>query len=278
MASFCSLCNVSVPADQLQIHRTSATHLGNFRLRTENPVNFPASNFPTNEENPPWASLPYVETTQWGYKCLWCQRMMQTGDQMDMHLNGKEHSRRCINSGISPYGDPTHEKEATEYVRMYGHDPYARLAHWPDCIEESGQFWTCRVCKDGKKKYQTQRDVNDHLRDESHISRASYDYQSSGPGTPSNEWPDCIVKDGHFWKCTLCNNKFNAPQTVEIHLEHPKHLKRVARTNHQFADSSFESDETEGCYLCMDLYDDDDHLSSLGHICAMYCTTVDGFA
>ncbi len=300
MASFCSLCNVSVAPEQLHAHRTSAIHFENYRRRKQLSELFPPNqtnsastpSFPSSSSSDqhmeqagysdpatePWMSLPYVEATQWGFKCLWCDRMMHSADQMDMHLHGKEHSRRCINSGISPYGDPDHEAEAIAYVQLYGHDPYARLAHWPDCIEASGQFWVCKLCKDGKKKYQTQRDVNDHLSEESHIRHMAGDYLSSGTNSPNQEWPACVVQDGHFWKCTRCNLKFNSPQGVEAHLVHPRHVKRAAPASNQTHEWS---DTLLGCYLCMDFYDklvEDDHMSSLGHICAMYCITVDGFA
>ena len=126
----------------------------------------------------PYAQVPrnrwpkYVESLPDGsYRCMWCDgRSLTCAETLEMHLRGKEHTKRCANSSIPPYGSDGHFTEANRYVAEYGHDPYARLKHWPQCIVEEGMFYVCRCC--GSRKYQTQRAVNDHLAEQSHIHRA----------------------------------------------------------------------------------------------------------
>jgi len=196
---------------------------------------------------PVWPA--YVDITPLGfYRCLWCESsQLQSSEVLEMHLRGKDHTKRCYNSSISPYGSETHLQEVTEYVKLYGHDPYARLQPWPECIVEEGIFYVCRCC--GNRKFQTQRAVNEHLLEASHIDRAgrfddvspmrqrppSDNHQAASPATSSDAWmrdpawPDCIVddEDGMHWRCSLCAKKFNAHGIVDAHLEHPKHLAKL---------------------------------------------------
>ena len=103
------------------------------------------------------------------FKCHWCEKLLFGDEQLEGHLQGKEHRKKCLNSDISPYGMPDHFKQVEEYVSAYGHNLYARLRHWPVCIVETAYDWACEVCK---KRFQTQASVNQHLEDPEHVSRS----------------------------------------------------------------------------------------------------------
>ena len=176
---------------------------------------------------------PYVQANADGsYVCLWCEsKLLASADQLSAHLYGKEHTKRCANSSISPYGSVGHEAEVAAYVTLYGHDPYARLRHWPACIEETELYWSCSAC--GGKKFQTQRAVNDHLLEASHADRLSRVTSQQAMNTSSpvsntaRDWPECIKDEGQFWTCTVCVKKFNSEALVNDHLVHPRHVQRV---------------------------------------------------
>lgn len=179
-----------------------------------------------------------VDSVNQSFKCIWCDRTLLGGDQLDMHLRGKEHTKRCANSDISPYGSESHDSEVRAYVAQYGHDLYARLVHWPDLIQVTDQYYRCSKCQ---KNFQTQKSVNQHLIDTDHAGRGvkaqrteisdgyaslTESLESIGFERPAT-WPACIVEEGDFWRCTLCDKKFNSSSIVEDHLVHPKHVGRV---------------------------------------------------
>lgn len=271
----------------------------------------------------PPASYPsYVDAVGDGtYRCLWCDaKLLASEDQLVAHLQGKEHTKRCANSGISPFGAPDHDAEVTLYVAEYGHNPYARMKHWPACIQENDMYWACTVC--GNKKFQTQRGVNDHLIESSHIERSNRstgDHAMAETGSPISgtrtpkQWPQCIVDDGDFWSCTVCGKKFNSEAVVDDHLQHPKHVQRVAyqaqvleaafapvaqtaapkdrfsAVKEQAATKQrlerlarFIDFDTKACSLCEEKFesvrDTENHIDDLIHIAHNYEFTIDNIA
>jgi hypothetical protein len=102
------------------------------------------------------------------YRCLWCEKTFYGEEQLEGHLQGKEHRKRCLNCDILPYGMPEHFREVEEYVSSYGHNLYARLKHWPVFIAETEYDWSCELCR---KRFQTQTLVNQHLTEVDHTDR-----------------------------------------------------------------------------------------------------------
>ena len=198
-----------------------------------------------NQEDDSYIYPAYVDIdpVNQSFRCVWCDRTLFSEDQLDMHLRGKEHTKRCANCDISAYGSEFHKDEVDAYVREYGHDLYARLKHWPQFIGETEQYWYCTSCG---KNFQTQRAVNLHLSEVDHSGTKAIKVQKTdneGGGYASlteslddqtrleerpDTWPDCIVEDGQFWKCTACNKKFNSNAIVESHLVHATHMRRTA--------------------------------------------------
>lgn len=179
------------------------------------------------------------------FRCIWCNKTLYGTEQLEGHLTGKGHRSRLLNMDISPYGLPTHFEEVEEYVSNYGHNLYARLKHWPVCIEETATDWLCRSCG---KRFQTHSAVNFHLKDVAHSPSGKPDVEmEEGGGYPELEtwerpahWPTCIVSDGNFWKCEICNKRFNNIQVVEIHLKHERHTNKLTEspTRVQMADAT----------------------------------------
>ena len=155
------------------------------------------------------------------YRCIWCDKKFFGEEQLESHLTSKGHRTRLINMDISPYGMDSHYQEVEDYVANYGHNLYARLKQWPECIEETPNDWYCALCR---KHFQTQRSVNMHLEDVQHGE--TYPRMEDEWQRPSH-WPSCIVADGIYWKCELCNKKFNSDEYVDQHLQHERHLSRV---------------------------------------------------
>jgi hypothetical protein len=267
---------MDVPTGDIESHRQTVTHLQKYhdRVLTADEAT-PLSRF---------SNLPYLETTEWGFKCNWCNKTLQSFDQLEGHLVGKEHTRFCSKVDIPPYGSAGHLEFAASYVQQYGNNPYARLVHWPDCIVDEGQHWVCRMCKN--LKFQTQKLVNDHLRDATHVKRnLELGRRAWDPlgetDIGSSQWPEYITQDDVHWKCSLCSKKFNSEQTLEKHLVHSKHINKVAIWRKGMGVEHTPSvNGLASCYLCMSHFDQsvEDHNRSLQHICATYCREVDGFA
>lgn len=195
-----------------------------------------------DQDSSPYPMYVDIDPVNQSFRCIWCDRTLYSQEQLNMHLRGKEHTKRCANCDISPYESENHIDEVQAYVREYGNNLYARLKHWPAFIGETDQYWYCSSCG---KNFQTQRAVNIHLNEVDHSGSKAVKLQktdSEGAGYVSlteslddqsrleerpNNWPDCIVADGHFWKCTACNKKFNSNAIVESHLVHPTHIKRT---------------------------------------------------
>jgi hypothetical protein len=168
------------------------------------------------------------------FRCLWCERTLYGKAQLEEHLEGNEHTRKCVNSDIPPYGSADHFEKVADYVNLYGHNVYARLKEWPECISEKATDWKCELCN---KHFQTQSGVSAHLKSSSHTSKLEIGYASlsesldadmSGEDIPN--WPACIQEDGLFWKCTFCDKKFNSVAQVDSHLQHPKHAANILGT------------------------------------------------
>jgi len=198
-------------------------------------------------------SLPvYIKRLEDGnYQCLWCDsKQLACLEFVTAHLRGKDHTKRCLNSGISPFGSSTHNQEAANYMSLYGTDPWARMRHWPACIADRGLYWECQLC--GNKKFQTQRAVNDHLLEKDHhevpsmsVERAVLNAWERDPS-----WPDCIVDEADFWLCNLCCKKFNAHSTVDQHLTHPRHLSKIPPAVKCDRFSAFIDPQQRECFLC----------------------------
>ena len=259
-------------------------------------------------------SLPsYVKRLVDGsFQCLWCDsKQLASLDFVEAHLRGKEHTKRCVNCGISPYGSSAHCQEAAEYISLYGMDPWARLKHWPACIVERGMFWECSQC--GGKKFQTQRAVNEHLLEKIHNHQVQQVHQvqdllmmssqdipvrlpMSTEDTPREfiwqrdaGWPACIVEDGEFWRCTLCKKRFNSNSTVDAHLKHPRHVASASVENsvraRALAKDRLEklgrsiNIERKECYLCErsfgSISEVEQHFQDLHHIANWYESTTD---
>ena len=250
------------------------------------------------------------------FQCLWCDsKQLACADILEAHLRGKDHNKRCGNSGISPYGSASHNQEATDYITLYGSDPWARLKHWPTCIVEKGMYWECVKC--AKKKFQTQRAVNDHLQDRSHFlqDQATADLQSEEVPSENQElppqepwerdpsWPAYIVDEQQYWMCILCTKKFNAKSTVEQHLKHPRHLSKLTPSaptavphlpgqpvnptvrekalakDRRERFGSFINIEKKECFLCEKSFGSisqvEDHFHDLLHLANWYESTID---
>lgn len=260
--------------------------------------------------------LYVTELPDGSFKCLWCDsKQLACAEILEAHLRGKDHNKRFGNSGISPYGVASHNREATDYITLYGCDPWARLKHWPACIVEKGMYWECVKC--ANKKFQTQRAVNDHLQDRSHflqdqatLDLLSEEVLSENRQSPSQEtwerdssWPACIVDDQQFWMCILCTKKFNARSTVEQHLKHPRHLSKITPAgpaavpplhgrainatvrekalakDRRERFGSFINIEKKECFLCEKSFGSisqvEDHFNDLVHLANWYESSID---
>ena len=215
--SHCVVCNTEV--SDSETHRVSDEHLDNYRKYKKL--------YPAN----------IAGKSLGAFSCLWCNKTLTCTEILEAHLQGKEHSKRCANSGIPLYGQPGHFEHVAEYVRLYGNDPYARLVHWPPTIVDSGMFWTCTECG---TKFHTQKAVNDHL-DLGHTVRpliavpksATKYTQQVHEGQPEKfvypQLDDALpfITTG---ECSLCNSKFST--STKIHEQELEHLINWATLNH----------------------------------------------
>lgn len=294
----CMVCRAEVPESQIAAHRESVIHLENFRASLGFGVKWPAC----------------VDVHPDGsFACRWCKKQLVSGEMLEAHLRGKEHSKRLANSGIPMYKCPGHMEHVAEYVRLYGDEPYARFAHWPDTIVDAGLFWECRACV-GKRKFHTQAAVNEHL--VGHTKTEGNEAEVGGfvkepPLTVKSEetpirtenapssswfernphWPSHIVshEDGVHWSCELCGKKFNSNEGVDAHLVHPKHVARasgmtgvreVAITQlRQRELGRFVDRARRECFMCETQFaserEMDDHIDDLLHLRNYYAFTVD---
>jgi hypothetical protein len=209
------------------------------------------------------------------FECLWCRKSL-CGGTLIAHLTGKEHRKRCANSCIPPYEDPTHARAVDDYVRRYGHDPYARFDHWPPHITDDGAHWTCRRCG---KKSQTQLGVELHLEEScgARVRPRDESVSTGGEAEPraawsrGADWRDSIVDRDDHWECVLCNKRFNNAWMVDSHIRDTRHRQREESVRDpRWPECIARSADQWLCNACDSLFNSRDavstHLVSARHI------------
>ncbi|KAF7256900.1 hypothetical protein EG68_06225 [Paragonimus skrjabini miyazakii] len=93
----CSVCNVSMNSKHnYEAHITGAKHKRKTELASISPVKAPVE---TKEQTPPAIALPpATEPTvisEEQLKCIACDLVCSSSDQLAAHLNGKKHAKRC---------------------------------------------------------------------------------------------------------------------------------------------------------------------------------------
>lgn len=200
------------------------------------------------------------------FRCLWCEKTLFGEEQLEGHLQGKEHRKRCLNCDIVPYGMPEHFEQIEEYVSSYGNNLYARLRHWPAFIGESKFDWSCDLCN---KRFQTQAMVTQHLSDVNHSSTGMEIVRNPSPptaGGKSSSSPTYSPKVERREQRMERGEKRARPGLVRV----PSPVRALAEEKERIARMSAMMDfEAMHCPICQlsfgSLKATEEHVESLRH-------------
>ena len=230
----CPLCSIEVAETDVGSHKISATHLENYKRYTSSvgavaqvakPVFVAGA-----QVGKPGFPLNIRVISDSIFECLWCEKSLQCIEQLEGHLHGKEHSKRCANMDLPMYGEPDHVERVDQFCNIYGTDnKYPRFIHWPEFIEDSDMYWTCTKCV---KKFHTQKAVNLHLTEvhpglsPTHARTPTHAFAHTATPTHAGKPLEKFINQ-QLRECWLCMQNFDNQQCIDQHQFDLSHIENL---------------------------------------------------